>query len=749
MADKVSKQIIQWEVQGDTQAVASVGRVQAALNNNKKASDQFRESLTALRVEADALKYAKQYGTMARDIEKADDAARQLEKNLGEIGARKSEIAAAAAEFERFRLAEDGGGGKGGRTSKITQFGAKIRNLPSTRIPGTELATDAIGNLLRLFGAFPPVLLPIIAGLGAVGAAFLIMGKNLEGVREALKNVIEAENKYYKDIQELNTKQAQQEINRLKLRQALIQEQTQNELRVVQVGAHGVTESFAGIFDVIGLLMGETVEGGYRLLAKSLINRDITANLEALKKESEAAASSILLLEQGLEQGRFATNDWTDALKRFAESNLADIDNVAQIQTDINKLIADGSQLELEAKQKELAGIQDIASLRIALLNEQLAAVKADSEAAGIYTDEILRQQRIFANAGQELAALGDNAVQAAVKLNDANRELEQLDKERVKLVQEYEADVLSVEEAARKAQADAADKYNDALVKAAQTAAKAAENALSKLQDQTAKLALSNQRGIEESGRKRQQDALNDLIKYQQADAKLARDHAENLLDIKRDADDKEQDLIAARDFAGLFRSRRDTSRQLETANRQFEQERADRAAAFAIANEDRARQYAFEDSERRIKYQQANADAKAQYDKELSQANAALIAARNQALQARNDQLNIAASKYNAELQLLQRSIQINLQLKQAGYSAEQQLLIEFNAALARSISYARGIFAPSTASFAGASSINNTSTQNSINSTFNVRGNNPTELASFINSQLSTTFRRIFRD
>jgi len=205
MADKVSKVVLAWQVQGDSAAVASVGRVQAAVNNAKKASETLNEELGNLRGLDIAKELGQYYGTLAGDIEKADVAAKNLGEALFKVGASKTEIAAAATEFERFRQAQAelptfsdselgvGGGGGGG----LSRLGSKIRSLPSTQIPGLGIGTDAIGNLIRVVGAISPAALPAIAAVAALGAAVAVVAKNVPDVTAGIRQITELDKAYY------------------------------------------------------------------------------------------------------------------------------------------------------------------------------------------------------------------------------------------------------------------------------------------------------------------------------------------------------------------------------------------------------------------------------------------------------------------------------------------------------------------------------------------------------------------------
>jgi hypothetical protein len=737
MADKVSKVVLAWQVQGETQAVASVGRVQAATNNAAKASDTLKETLTDLRVEAASVDLGKKYGEMAQDITKADEAAKSLADELARIGASKSDIAAAAREFEAFRTAQDATGAGGGGSSALTQFGAKLRSLPSTRIPGTELGTDAIGNLARVIGTLPPAVLPVIALLGGVAVGFVLLGKSLEDARAKVQAAIEAQNKYFQQLQDLTTKQAQLEIDRLKIRNELIRAQVESELRVVEIGKEGVVSAFSGIFDAVGVLLGGAYEDLAKRLATAGVSKDVLDNIQKLGKEFDANATSIGLLTDALKDGALAANDAAEAIKKATADGIQRTIDLAGKQADtqieIQKLVAEGSAKDLEAKKKSVEAEKEKATIELGILGAQLAAAKDGSAEQIAFQAKILELTRAFNDADDQLQALNGSVVTLGVTLNDAKAKIEKNNTEIGNLIIGYNEDRAKADDAAYKELADIQQKYNDSLVKAAQDAADAAEKALQKLNDQAEKLATNLQRDNESAQRKAQDDALKAAVKFQEQEAKAARDHANTLLKIQQDAANREQDLIASRDFAGLFRSRRDTATQIQQLNQQYTQEQAERLLAFQQAQADRANDYANQARERQIKYQQALEDARKQYNKELTAANVAYIAAQSAAVRARDTQLQIAQSKYDAEINLLNAHIQRSLQLYAQGLSAEEQLRQAQTAALLQQAGLANGNFAAPAVNFGAAgvsSSTSNSST--SLNNTFNIRGSNPSNIA-----------------
>lgn len=88
---------------------------------------------------------ARDYAKLAGETKDADKAAAELLARLEKIGATDDEIKGAARTFSGFQTDEGSGAG-------LRSFGRELKALPSIRIPGLDIGTDAIGNLTRLSG---------------------------------------------------------------------------------------------------------------------------------------------------------------------------------------------------------------------------------------------------------------------------------------------------------------------------------------------------------------------------------------------------------------------------------------------------------------------------------------------------------------------------------------------------------------------------------------------------------------------
>lgn len=394
--------------------------------------------------------------------------------------------------------------------------------------------------------------------------------------------------------------------------------------------------------------------------------------------------------------------------ERAIQSSIDAIGQAAENQTRLNDLVRTGTAEQIKARQ-------DAIDRERAAIEQQLAALKALPDTTGKAADEIKKVEGRLADLkneagllsqalpGIKLRELGEGikkgvedaakkAQDAAKKVQDA---LQKQQGEIIGAVKKYDDDVARIEEDALKRRADAQKNYNDALIAAAKRAADDATKALEALKERRSALARDFGRAEADATTKFQQDRLNAQIEYQRQEADAERDRVRRLEDIRKDAQRREFDLILNRDFAGLFASRLDTTRQIEDTNTEFGRGQQDRAAEFAQNQADAARAFELERQQRQAKYQQDLADAQAQYEKERAQiaqqraqaiaeaqANRAKaiaddraayqqqLAARRQALQSELRTIaDFGREKIKVEAEILKRGLEI---IRQLGASA-----------------------------------------------------------------------------
>lgn len=603
-----------------------------------------------------------------------------VNQQLVDIGASDGEIAQVTAQIVRQTEALEAarrGGTNGGIKTAADQQGDLSTGLSSisSLVGGNQvlsLGADLSGVLEYL-----PRVKEAIAGIpeaakatyetigkggvgliGAVGALTLALALSAEQfnkTKQAASADLDAREAALRLIQAGTQEEIQARIEALRRNKAINQQIADDAESTLTALRQGIADQFGPA--ALGLAeLGSSLGIGAGELAAAKDNASAAA---AALNETNTELS---LLEQYAGAGASTTNDLAAAQERLNAAQVAAIQDQIDQQTQINRLFrtgtAEGIRDQIAANLDEQAAI----AANIIKLQE-LASTSEDAQKAFDQAQARLHELSVETGRLQsEVLPL----IEARERETKATADQEAKLKSLASTTEKYNNDVKAIEERANQARATAQQKYNDALVRAAEVAVEAAENALSKLRERQAALAQEIAREGENAQRKAAFDQLNDLIKFQEDEAKASRDHLRNLQRIKDDAAAAEEDAAFNRDFAALFDIRRNTGRQLREASNQYEDERRERFIAFQQQNAEAARQYEFERQQRLIKYQQDLADAQAQYQQELQQA----TANRQKALQAAN-------TAYRNELLQLQSKLTAELTARRAAAIQELQLI------------------------------------------------------------------------
>lgn len=753
MAKRTSEVLLQYKVAGDDKVISSVNTVDGAYERLtkrlgmttgafdrvsqkqaevKRTNDVLNDSLKSIQRDSQVDALGEKYGKLAAKLQDSGAAARQLARELREIGATKAEIEQAAAQFERFRAdgVAAGGGKSAGGTFGLKSFGRELKNLPAVAIPGLGISTDAIGKITQLLGNLNPAALAAGGAVGILAGALVLLTQRAQQTAQAARAEIDARSAALRLLEQGNKQEIQARINQLA-----------EQRRINEIVANDANQLLVNLRE--GILKDEGPLRAAQAEFNALVGTG-AGELIAAKQAAEAANAELAktnnelnILQQGSGLTAQATRDLAQAenLLRLERLRTNDLIRASQneLSAEIEKygLIESGTS---EALNKRLESLREERNLVNAAIQD--LSRKRDLEVAGSEAQKLLNEQILnFADRADALSdtlkVLADPAVASAIRAREAEEQLaaerqRRID-ESISAVQKYNNDVATLNNRLFEQSAAIEQKRTETLVRLAEQAAEAAEQALSKLQEQQAKLAQDLARNEEDAERKRQFNLLEQQIKYQAQEAKDARDHANKLVDIRKKAAEREQDLIANRDFAGLFRARRDTNTQLEETTAQYNEQREQRLAALKAESEDKQRQFIFDQQQRQINYRRALSDAQAQYNRELALAAQKLRAQTTLAEQAYRADLTMLGQKYNAELSLRQQAIQAELQLIQQGNSAkllaEQQLLAQ--AAMLRN-----GVF-NSPAVPTAVASVSNSSMSN----TFNIRGANADNIAATV--------------
>lgn len=391
----------------------------------------------------------------------------------------------------------------------------------------------------------------------------------------------------------------------------------------------------------------------------------LRAELEARRKVTEEVAEGLTS-----EEARQAIEDRNELIMR--ESRLINENNarLAEYREQLNRnlgvfgglaqeveRIAGGpAQAIIEQIDKSREAIRqaqaEIQQYRLSLEEEGVAANDATEATQKLNRQLLELGQRVIergaGNIADFFAGLGEGLQGAIERTRERNEEL-------ARVAQEWSEQETAIWQDFYRQRADIEDRYAETLVKIAEDAAQAAEDALQGLQDELADIGVDEQR-----------EALQARIDVQREEAQAAREHARNMRDIRERAQQQESDLIARRDFAGLFTSRRNTRQQLEEEQQRYEDQRQERAIQAEQEAEDRAREF-----------EQRRADARRAYDRELRDLQQAQDRRRREAVRAYNTELGDLSTMLSYRLSALHQGMVEELRF--ASLTAAEKLDIE----------------------------------------------------------------------
>lgn len=763
MADKISKIVLQYGVEGDKQTQDSLLKGAQAIEQFKAAAGDSK-GVTALNAafeaqrqrigdaRAELEKYKEDLETTTGDTDKATEATDGLAKATDRARDARGRFVAAGsgvgggvdgADIGGEDLGGVGGGGSFASAQGLRRAGGAASQLGLTEIGRGLSIAGGVAQLDKFKASLSdlnPEVIAVGGGIAALTIAFDLYNKEQERTKALVLAEIDARQKALELLRIGSQQEIQVRINQLAAEKETLEKNAADAKNILAKGQQDIAASLG--LQALGLEQVAAATGhatGAYQAAYDAANKSTDAldknntELDILTKNSGLAAQGINDIAQAAQNAAFIAGQITN-------QNSADLESYKAANFGTSKALQD----RIRELQLELA----VTGNSIAAGNDKVKQLGAETEAGKEASKSVAALITSYNATGTTLEALSKSFVAADIAAREAAANVVEANKDAADAVIKYNGEMTKNDEDAKKAQADIQQKYNDALVKAADANATAIENAYNKLQDTAAKLSTDFGRNNEAANRKAQETALTAQIHFQQDEAKAARDHANELLKIQQDEQNKEQDLIANRDFAGLFRARRDVTTQIQQSNTQYQQQEADRQAAFAQQNADAARQYAFEANERKIKYDLANQDAQAQYNKDLAAANAAEIKANAAAIKARDTQLKIEADKYKAQYDLLNRGIQNELLLYKAGQTARQQIIANEQAALNQSVALLAGTFRAAL-QFPGGNTTNNSggNTTNS-NNTITLNGGGPATPSQGIRAQVYSVLNEIIK-
>lgn len=420
--------------------------------------------------------------------------------------------------------------------------------------------------------------------------------------------------------------------------------------------------------------------------------------MEAANKELVAAQAEQALYTRALQDGRVAANDAAIAEAELAKARQLLVDQLADVQ--IRALISATSSSS------------DATNKRMEAIRNEIEVTQRFLDAGGLSAEKTAELSNRITLLSQELVTLN---LEVLPVIQARERETAALAYQKKQLedtaaaVQKYNEDVAAIEQRNLEARQQASERYYDRVTAIAEAAAQAAENALRQLQQRRADLARDLARAGEDAETERRRDELDAQVDFQRDEAKAAREHAEELKRIRRQALRDETQAVQDRDAVALDAAQTRKRDEIHDAHENYQQAARERRIAFNQEASDRRVAFERERADRLLKYQRDLADAQAAYQQDLAFAAQKRQQDLIQAQAAYRQDLATLQQKYTqeltarrnaavAELRLIQQTesqrVQIMAQAQQALINQARALLTTVGASAASSIPLSGGV-------------------------------------------------------
>lgn len=258
------------------------------------------------------------------------------------------------------------GGASGGARgesvfARAGRFGREVRNLPAVQISG-NLSTDAIGKLIGVTGTGLDKLgvslkeFGGIVGLVTVGAlAFTEVIDNLNtsfaNGRKSLSAALEAQNNYYRALEEFTTSQVQAEVARLNAERERLIAQRDETNRAIQ----STVEQVAQGFNPLGTLA---------LIAGKTPIEDLRVQFDDLNKQIAVIDQTTARYTQGIEANTFAMNDAIAAQIAYENTIAQRIQQRSDVEAETQRFLETATRRStdqrIETAQNEINRLLDL-----------------------------------------------------------------------------------------------------------------------------------------------------------------------------------------------------------------------------------------------------------------------------------------------------------------------------------------------------------------------------------------------------
>lgn len=706
--------------------------------------------------DAEARKYYKELQRVNKETERIEEQTRRAAQAARDYGDAAS---VAAREVEAF-----GDVGTGLSTVRGALESAGVGGpVTGALLGGAEIA-DSVEAFKRLGPALGDVkakALDSLSGLassagglanlgfagGAAAAAIAGVGLALKNFSDDAKRQAEAFKAQFEARRELSQEIAGGNLTLEEAQERLEQYNRQLDAsKQVYADAQAAYNQFEDSFGV-GAAVLKVIDSREQALSDSV---------KTAREDTEQWSAKISELNRAIESGTLASENAVSAEETLNASRIAIANGVAQVE---QRLLAARSQ-----SSDQIRSQIDSLNAQVAIIQNQERSLRNAGEDTTALTQQIdilgttalrMRNELLPAAEAQEKQAKA--AEEAKKRFEEFAERLKQTREDLINATEKYNDDVKDIQQRAYEQLATAQEKYNDAQVDAAEKLADSQQDITEKLADKVAELGVDAARDAAEAQREFRSEQLDEIRDYQRDERDAIEDHQRRLRDIRRSAEAEEEDAILQRDFKRLFEIRKNTGKQLETANEEFNEEKAARERDLQERLGDIANEFAEERAIRQQEYQQQLADAQAQAQEERAQIQANYAERKAELAQNLQEEKDEIESARVEQLALRNEAIQEELALISSGY--EQRLAVEAQYQQ-RMLQQAQSILSGGVGGLSratggaglsgGFGAIGNTFNRianNALNNTFNINNNNSQTTGQQIAGVVSEYLNRLF--
>lgn len=656
-----------------------IDNLKTAFNNGDKSAAEFSKELTKLEKQEKGLKGAINAvtGEYTREAAAMKTAASEAKK----LAAEQSKLERAGFETGLGQFGPEPAPKPGKAGSGLRAAGRGLRNLPSVQIPGAGIGTDAIGNITRLVGtfteltsasatagkasaaltpllgaqtaatvaAYAPIAL-LLGGLVAIGAGLKSFADSTSQNAEQITALADAQLDLNTRIAKgLSTAEAQKELDELtkaqernKDTQADLQKQYDESQKAIANASNEAKAFNLAFSGAAGIVSGQTNALGAATKVFSGDEQSLADSITNANKAVTEGQAKIDILTKAMNDGSLAANDAAEAERKLSEERTsAVLENAAAAGQEeaARRKALDATE---EQNQKRLESIED----ERAAIEAQLAVLKGSGDTSEKVSDQIAKLTGSLSSLGKESSFIKDTAL-AASRARDAEKKAAK-----------------EAEDAAKKSAA-AQEKYTEKIKDAGKNFRQATQDIARKAGDAAKDASTKFGRDLSAINQKLNDDEIGATIKANNDEQAALKDHIRSLEDIRRKADESEEEARENRNFLDLTRARRAAQRELNEQGLATKRGGEDRRDAFREEQQERLRQMEIARRDRITAYGQEAEDFHRNVEREMRDARIA-----------KNRQLQEAAAAYNAEQKQLQQHLSSMLQMRGQAYTAERKI-------------------------------------------------------------------------